>query len=178
MRRSLGLLAAFAMLLSLGALMASPAAAAGGTTCRSITADAEFSPPLPIFSKQVKIASTVTFAGTVGSCSGGTVKSGTFTGTYRIKAGNCTTLLAYTATPIAMNITTTWNTNKTSTAAIQLHAIKADPSKRTLTGAVTAGLFKGSRTSATFTIALLTKKGCLVTPLKELSVTGGPAVIE
>jgi hypothetical protein len=176
--RSAGVVVTLAMLAPIGGLTASPAGAAAGTACKTITADAKFAPGLPVLGRNTKVASTVTATGTVGHCSGGGVKSGTVLSTYRIKSGNCRTLLTYSAAPTSASITITWNTNKTSTAAVQLRAVKGDPTKHTVTGAVTTGPFTGMHITATFTFALLTKKGCLVVPLKEISVSGGPFVIK
>jgi hypothetical protein len=172
--RSAGIGVALVMLAPIAGFAAPPAGATGGTACKTITADAKFSPGLPMLGRSTKVASTVTATGTVGNCSGGGVKSGTFLTTYTIKSGNCRTLLTYSAVPISMTFTTTWNTNKTTTAAIQLRALNGDPTKHTVTGAVTAGQFKGMHISATFTFVLLTKKGCLTVPLKEISISGGP----
>jgi len=178
MRKALGVLVAVVLILPIAALSAAPGGAAGGTTCKKLTATAQFAPALLVLSKKTKRASAVTSQGTLGRCNGGGVSSGTFTASYKIASGNCTTLLTYTPTPITVHISTTWNTNQTSTATIQLHAVKAEPQTRTVTGLVTAGLFKGSRTTAAFTFAFVTKSGCFKTPLKEISMSGGPIAIK
>jgi hypothetical protein len=177
MRKALAVLAAIAIMLPIEGVSGAPAGAASGTRCNALAATAQFLPGLPVISKKKKVASTVTSAGTLKRCTGGGVASGTFIISYKL-TGNCTTLLAYTPKPTSVRITTTWNTNKTSTATLQLHAVRSDPTKHTVSGVITAGLFKGLHTSTTFTFALVTKGGCLVRTLKEISVTGGPVVIK
>jgi hypothetical protein len=176
-RRVVGVLVATAMVLPFGGMAAAPTGAAGGTKCNKITGTAQFTPSLFVLSRKKKRAATVTSTGTFSRCTGGGVSSGTFTASYKIASGNCTTLLTYNPTPITVKIITTWNSNQTSTATIKIHAIKTEPQKHTVTGVITAGLFKGSHATATFTFAFVTKGACLNTPLKEISIGGGPVAI-
>ena len=71
---------------------------------------------------------------------------------------------------------TVWNTKQLSTTSVELHPVKSEPTKQSVTGLVIAGLFKGLHVTTTFTFALVTKAGCLSTSLKEVSVSGGPVV--
>lgn len=171
------MLAAVAMALPISGVAAAPVGAVAGTRCGAITGTAQFHPALPVISKKQKVVSTVTSTGTFKHCSGGGVVSGTFNISYKM-TGNCASLLAYSATPTNVRINTTWNTNQTSTASVQLHPVKSAPTKRTVTGTITAGRFTGLHTSTTFSFAFVTKGGCLVTHLKEASISGGPLVVK
>ena len=178
-RRVARVLLAVVMTAPLGGLIASRAgaAAATGLRCSGLTATAHFRPALPVLSEGKKVASTVTSSGTLKHCNGGSVAGGTFAITYKL-TGNCRTLLTYSPTPTTIRFTTIWNTNQRSTATVVLRAIKAEATKRTVTGTITSGLFTGSHLTTTFSFALVTKSGCLTTHLKELSVKGGPVVIK
>jgi hypothetical protein len=177
MRKVSGVLLAVAMTLPVG-LVASPAGAAGGTTCKTNTSVATFKPALPILGSKVKVAYTVTSVGKLSGCVGGGVTSGTYKTVQKVAPGNCTTLLTYNPKPgNPTTITTTWNTKKTSTGTFLLHAIKGNTTKSNVTGSISAGLFKGLKITTAFTFTALTKNGCTKVPLAQVSVKGASAVV-
>ena len=155
-------------------LGASPA----GTTCSSITGRAKFSPALGVLSVRTKKAYTVTMVGTFVGCAGGGVTGATFSSTYKVKAGNCATLYAAGPTPTPEPVIVAWNTKRTSTGTFQMQGAKTNPQRGTLHATTAAGLFKGLRTTAAYRFALLTKNGCTVVRLKEISISGGPVTVK
>ena len=178
MRKVAGVLVVAAMALPVG-LMASPASAAGGTTCKTATGTAKFAPALPPLSSKVKVNEALTAAGTVGGCSG-TVKSGTtkVTAPKNKDGGNCTTL-ATSKTPTTATEVITWNTSATSTVAIKLSPVAGKPATtRSLTGTVTAGLFKGMHQSGLVSYSL-PAGACSAKPLASVVYKGiTPLVIK
>jgi hypothetical protein len=157
MRRTFALVAA-GLLLSV--LAAAPAGAAGGTTCKTGGGTVTFTPPLPDATSAKKVKSAQKRNGTVAGCSG-TVKSGKITGVSPKGAGaNCVTLQTWTSKPTKIALTVKWNTGKSSTIAAQLKEIaNVSVTTQTVSGSVTAGLFKGSKLSGKFTYTL-PKDGC------------------
>jgi hypothetical protein len=149
------LLLAAALVLPAGIMAASPAGAAGGTSCKSGGGTATFTPALPIVGNKTKVKDVLKSSGTVAGCSG-TVKSGKITGVSPKSTGsNCTTLATPTKTPTKVTLTVTWNTKATSTIAAVLKEIPKKPvTTQTVTGPVTKGLFKGSKLSGKFTYTL------------------------
>ena len=156
MRKSLGvLLATASLLLPMVVIGASPAGAAGGTSCATTSGVATFNPPLPPLGSKSTVSGSFTAIGTVGKCSGGGVTSGhtKFVSTKSTTGSNCTTLITgkdttgKTSAPTTGTLTTTWNTGKTSTAKVTLAAVKGKSTERLVNGPITAGLFKGMKTS-------------------------------
>ena len=94
MRKAVGMLAATALLLPVG-LLASPAGAATGVSCKTATGSATFSPALPKMGSATKVKSTITITGAkLGGCTGG-VTSGTLNAKLTFSTGsNCSMLLA------------------------------------------------------------------------------------
>jgi hypothetical protein len=158
MRRMLGLLVAAGLLLSV--LAAAPAGAAGGTTCKAGAGRVTFTPALPDGTSAKKVLAVQRRNGTISGCSG-TVKSGKLIGVSPKGAGaNCVTLETWTSKPTKMALTVNWNTGQSSTIAAQLKEIaNVSVTTQTVSGSVTAGLFKGSKLSGKFTYTL-PKDGC------------------
>ena len=151
---------ASAMMLPLG-LIASPAGAATGPSCKTLSGTAKLSPALPGLEKVLEAKPTVTIKGArLGGCSGG-VTSGTLSAT--LKFGQPTNCLDFTlpggvsAAKIKGTATVVWNTKATSTLTLSIAngpTIKGHtqpPNTISIPGTVTAGQFKGSKVSGTFT---------------------------
>ena len=151
---------ASAMMLPLG-LIASPAGAVTGATCKTLSGTAKFSPALPGLEKVLEAKPTVTVKGAkLGGCSGG-VTSGTLSAT--LEFGQPTNCLDFTlpggvsAAQIKGSATIVWNTSATSTLTLSIangptvkgHA--QPPNTISIPGTVTAGKFKGSKVSGTLT---------------------------
>lgn len=155
MRKFVGLVLAAGLLVPAAIYVGAPAGAAGGTSCASGKGSAKFTPALPDLSSKVKVKDVLTSSGTVAGCTG-TVKSGVLTGKAPASTGsNCLTIATPTTTPTKITLTVKWNTGTTSTIAAQLKEIPKTPvTTQTVSGSVTAGLFKGSKLSGKFTYKL------------------------
>jgi hypothetical protein len=176
MRKTLGLLCAAAMMLPVG-LLASPAGAAGGTTCKTNHGTATFTPPLPPLSSTKTVNTTVAFKGTLSGCSGGGVTGATYHGQYKVANENCKKLLTYTTKPTTAPIATAWSNHKTSGGTISLHAIKGSPTMSNVTGVTTSGLFKGLHLTTQFSFKAARSTDCGSTSLAKVSVTGTKPVV-
>ena len=178
MRKVGGILLAVAMLLPVG-LVASPAGAAGGTTCKTNTGTSVFTPALPPVSSSATVNSTTVGTGTISGCVGGGVTGGTYKSTIKYTKFNCKQLLAYNPVARVGTITTTWSNHKTSTGTITLHAIKGNVTKVNVTGTTSSGLFKGMKLTTSFSFAAIPATGCVSTPLAKVSIKGAsPTVIK
>ena len=170
MRKLSGVLFAVAMVLPLGIVGAAPAGAAGGTVCASASGSATFNPPLPILTSKATVKGNLVAIGTLGKCVGGGVTSAhtKFTSTKSTTGSNCTTLITFNpkAKPTMGTEVITWNNGKTSTVALQLHQVKGKPTQTTVTGTITAGLFKGSHQTGSLTYKTQTN-GCTKVPLED-----------
>ena len=125
-------------------LLASPAGAATGTTCKTSSGKATFNPPLPKLGSKTLVKTVLTATGTLTGCVGGGVTSGSVkTVSAKSPGSNCTTQLANKTASKATE-TITWNTKQTSTVSITLSPVKGKPAaNKAVSGVVTAGLFKG-----------------------------------
>ena len=106
--------------------------------------------------------------GTIGNCIGGGVTGGTTAlVSSTIVGASCSTFAAGTQGPFHATLTITWNTNATSTVALQIQAPRGRATSPKLSGTVTDGLFKGLRETATlgFNIG---KTGCTSADLSTL----------
>jgi hypothetical protein len=175
MRKVAGALFAVAIVLPVG-LMASPSGAVGGTSCKTVSGAAAFSPALPKLGNATMVLSTVTAKGAkVGGCVGGGVKSASASLTAKFsKPGNCTTLAqAGSTNPTKGKGTWTWNSTKKSTIALTLTGVKGAPTHAKLAGTVTAGLFKGLKLSGLVAYAIpagaCTKTALTKVTFKQLS---------
>jgi hypothetical protein len=179
MRKFAGALVALTVALPIG-LIASPAMAASGTTCKTASGTAKFSPALPILSSKAKVFDVLTATGPVSGCTGGGVTSGTTkVNAPKDKNGaNCTTLTT-SKTPTTATEIITWNTKATSTVAIKLSPVAGKPpTTRSLTGTVTAGLFKGMHQSGQVSYTL-PAGACMTKALTSVTYKGiTPLVIK
>jgi hypothetical protein len=176
MRKVGGVLLAVAMVLPVG-LAASPAGAAGGTTCKANTGVSTFKPALPIQKSKATVNSTTTGTGKITGCTGGGVTGGTFKSVFKYAAYNCAKLLSYNPTPRVGTITTTWSNHQTSTGSLTLHAIKGNLTKVNVTGTIASGQFKGLKLTTSFTFGLVTKGGCVTAPLATVSIKSASLIV-
>ena len=142
-----------------------------GTVCAQETGTATFSPPLPRLTKSgggTVVDTVLTTNGTIGNCVGGGVTGGTTAlVSSTIVGASCSTFAAGTQGPFHATLTITWNTNATSTVALQIQAPKGRATSPRLSGTVTDGLFKGLRETATLGFSL-GKTGCTSADLSTL----------
>jgi len=114
----------------------------GGTTCAQASGSTTFAPALPKLGVTTTVDSVLTLNGTIGGCVGGGVTGGTMTAvSLPINDVSCNVLVRGTAI-FTTTATITWNTNATSTIALQIQQTKKI-TDTTLAGTVTAGLFQG-----------------------------------
>ena len=177
MRKTLGLLCAVAMMLPIGVITAQPAAAAGGTTCKTNHGTATFTPPLPPLSSTKTVNTTVNFKGTLSGCSGGGVTGATYHGQYKVANDNCKKTLTYTTKTTTSPISTSWKPTGTSKGTITLHAIKGSPTKANVTGVTTTGKFKGLHLTTQFSFKAARSSDCGSTSLAKVYVTGTKPVV-
>ncbi len=178
MRKVLGLVVAAALMVPAASYLSSSAGAAGGTSCASGKGSATFTPALPDLSSKVKVKDVLKSSGTVAGCSG-TVKSGTLTGVAPASTGsNCLSIATPTTTPTKITLTVKWNTGATTTIAAQLKQIPKTPvTTQTVSGTVTAGLFKGSKLTGKFTYKLPAGACSKGHPLAKLTYTNVGATV-
>ena len=148
MRKVAGVLFAATILLPVG-LMAAPAGAAGGTTCKPPSGSVKISPGLT----SVKKVQSITINLPVSGCVGGGVKSGTFKGTIKTAAIN-TAGFAAPGPPLKFTATITWNTGKTSTLAATSSTKIAKAITSTVGGKITKGQFVGLNFKSVQTVTL------------------------
>jgi hypothetical protein len=179
MRKSFGAVLAVATLLSTAMLVGvPPAGAAGGTTCKTNTGTATFSPALPPVSSSATVNSTVTSSGKLSNCVGGGVTSATYKVSYKLTTShNCKQLLTYTTKTTTATITTTWSNHKTSTGTITLIGIKGNPTKDNVTGVTKSGQFAGLHLKTSYSFKAVPSTGCASTALAKVAVTGASPVV-
>jgi hypothetical protein len=167
-----GLLFATALVLPIG-LIASPAGAAAGTTCKTSTGKATFNPPLPKLGSTTLVKTVLTGTGTLSGCVGGGVTGGSVkTVSVKSSGSNCSTQLANKTISKATE-TITWNTKQTSTIAITLSPVKGKPStNKAVSGTVTAGLFKGLHQTG-LTVFTPATGSCTATTLSSVTYKNG-----
>ena len=139
-----------------------------GTVCAQENGTATFSPPLPKLGTKSVVNTVLTTNGTIGGCLGGGVTGGTTAlVSSTIVGASCNTFAAGTQGAFHATLTITWNTNTTSTVALQIHAPRGRATSPVLSGTVTDGLFKGLHETATlgFNIG---KTGCTGADLSTL----------
>jgi len=166
LRKVFGFTMAIALLAPMGVLAAGPAGAATGTSCKSVAGSVTVAPGLT----DKLLPQVITFNLPVKGCTGGGVKSGTVKGTDKVtKPGDCKTL-GTPGPPQKITGTITWNTKATSTFSA---STTTKGLTFTITGSVTAGLFKGTKVSEAGTYHLPSGAICTTAhPLKTLTVTG------
>jgi hypothetical protein len=155
MRKFAGFFMAAALIVPAAVIVGQPAGAAAGTSCKTGSGSATFTPPLPDVSSKKKVKDVLKTSGKVAGCSGA-VKSGTITGVAPKSTGsNCTTLATPTKVPTKVTLTVKWNKGLASTVAAQLKQIpKVAVTTQAVSGTVTKGQFKGLKLSGKFTYTL------------------------
>jgi len=171
MRKSFVVLLGVASLLPM-VVMTSPAGAATGTTCKTASGTATFSPALPKLGNKTLVTSTITVKNAkLGGCSNG-VTSGTLSLTAKIISANCTTLASppANAKPTVGTEKITWapTAKGTSTVALTLGTVKGKPTETTTNGTVSAGTFKGTKSSGTV-VYTLPKGACTANALTTVT---------
>ena len=155
MRKFAGALVAAAVMLPVG-LVASPAGAVGGTTCKTATGTATFTPPLPKIgsAKKVKSYATIEYA-KVGGCVGGAVTAAILHAQLQFgTASNCSSLLAGKTANVTGRIKIPWYAGKvfkgtSLIAKAKLTPVKGKPTTQVVSGVISSGVFKGSSLKAT-----------------------------
>lgn len=176
MRKAAGVLLVAALAVPAGIGTFSPADAVGGTVCSTAAGKGTFSPALPKLGSAVKVKGTLVAAGTVGKCVGGGVTFGhtSFNSPKSTTGANCTTLAKPdpASKGIIGTFTVKWNTGKSSTAkTFTIKQVKGAPTKATVTGKITTGLFLGSTMSGTVQYKI-PAGGCATKPLSTVTYTG------
>ena len=168
MRKVAGVLFAAAMLLPVG-LMAAPAGAAGGTTCKPPSGTVKISPGLGKTLKVQSIAINLPVSG----CVGGGVKSGVFKGTIKTTPTDIAKFAA-PGPPLKFTATITWNTGKTSTlAATSSTKVAKGVINSTVGGKISKGLFVGLTFKSSQTVKVGPTVGGLI---KSISIKGTGSV--
>jgi hypothetical protein len=150
-------------------IVAGPAGAAVGTSCKVSIGRATIAPGL----SSVPAVQTITATTTLSGCTGGGVTAGTGRATLKLGATDCTGL-AKGASKEALTETVTWNGRKASTfTGTTLSGTGARVLQATISGTVTVGLFKGSRVSTTFAYSVNRGETCSkTTAITGLSIKG------
>ena len=170
MRKVAGVVFAVAMLLPIG-LAASPAGAAGGTTCKPPSGKLTFSPGVGTTLKVQTIAINLPITG----CSGGGVTGGTFKGTLKTNPVNLANLQK-TASSLKLTTTITWNTKATSTFTASTVTKIGKTIVSTVSGKITKGLFVGLTFKSVQTVTFGPVVGGVI---KTLNIKGsGPITIK
>jgi hypothetical protein len=166
-KKFLGVAAALALMAPVGVLAASPASAAGGTSCSKQTGNATIKPGLGTTKKDQTITATTSISGCTGA-----VKSGTGTATIKVKKGDCGGL-AKTGTTMPISETIKWNKGPTSKFT---GTSKTGPKvgQATITGKITSGQFNGLKVSTIIAFTPAPGGGSCTnaSPLKKLTIKG------
>jgi hypothetical protein len=154
MRKFAGVCLAVAMLLPVGLIASAPAGAAvKGATCTKLTGTATLKPGLSNTTAKNKPAITIKNAKLTG-CTGG-VTSGTLSASLKYTiAQNCIGQIKGTSSGITGTAKIVWNDKSTSTLSLKLVGVTKKPTQTTIPGTVTAGAFKGSKSSGTINYTL------------------------
>ena len=157
-------------------LMASPAGAVTGASCKTFTGTATVKPGLPATTAKVKPVISTKNAKLAG-CTGG-VTSGLLTGTLKGSVlQNCTGLAQQTNFGLKGTATVVWNNKKTSTISWSLTpGPKGKITTVNLPGTVTAGLFKGSKMSGQVMFTF-PKGQCGTLPLTSATVKQATKIV-
>jgi len=160
---------AVALLVPIGVLTAGPAGAAGGTSCKTQTGKATFTPGLTQTAHAQSLLATTTISG----CVGGSVKSGVGKSMVKLTTaqGTCAGL-AKTGSKTPITETITWNNHKTSTLTGG-SVTGPKVGQATITLKITKGLFVGLHASTVITFKVGGGADCSQAhPIKSLTITG------
>ena len=157
---------AVALLVPVGAVAAGPAAAAGGTSCKTQIGAGTVTPGAGTTNK----AQTLSVTTAIGGCVGGGVTKGTGKSVVKLKPVNCS-VLAKTGIKSPLTETITWNTTKTSTL-VGTATLGPKVGQATLALKVTKGVFVGMHASTVVSFAIAQKAPFCTDahPLKKLSL--------
>jgi hypothetical protein len=162
MRKFAGVLVAAALLAPV-ALMAAPAGAVAGASCKTLSGSATLKPGLSNTAAKNKPTITIKNA-KLGGCTGG-VTSGLLSATLKFgTANNCIGLAQGKSSNISGTAKVVWNNNSTSSLSLKAVGVNGKPTELTIPGTVTAGKFKGSKSSGTVSFSI-PKGQCSTKPL-------------
>jgi hypothetical protein len=173
MRKVAGVLVVAAMMLPVGLVATHAGAAAATPTCKTLAGTATFAPAIPKVGSTAKVKPTISIKGAkLGGCTGGGVTGGTVNSTLKFGlAANCSSLLAGASTKTAGTVSIIWNTKATSTVGkATLVGVTGHPTQSTVSGAITAGLFKGKKVSVV-TNYIIPAGGCTSANLAKVTFT-------
>ena len=159
---------ALALLLPIAVLSASPAGAAGGTTCKPASGKITLTPGL----SATPTVQTISINLPVAGCSGGGVTSGTFKGSLKTTAISIASF-AKTSTPLKLAATITWNTKATSTLTATSTTKLGKVITSTVAGKISKGLFANLTFHSVQTVTLGPLKNNKIT---TLNIKGSGAV--
>ncbi len=173
MRKVAGVLLAAAMVLPAGMIATQAGAAAAKPTCKSVSGTATFSPVLPKIGSTATVKSAITIKGAkLTGCTGGGVTGGTVGAALKFGvASNCSSVAKGATAKITGTVTIVWNTKASSTAKVTLTGVTGNPTKQTIAGSISTGLFKGSKLSVLTQYTLgtsCTKTGLASVPFKSV----------
>jgi hypothetical protein len=157
---------AIALMAPMAVLATGPAgAAAAGTKCGKPSGSITLTPGLD----SVKRVQTIKIALPVKGCVGGGVTGGSFSGSLKTTPINIAGFAASTK-PLKLTAKITWNTKATSTfTATTTTKVKGKVITSSISGKISAGLFKGLSVSSAQTVKLGKLVGGKV---KNLTITG------
>jgi hypothetical protein len=140
---------AVALLIPVGAIAASPAGAAGGTTCKGASGKISLKPGLTTTPTVQTITINLPLTGCTGS-----VKSAVFKGSLKTDKISISSIATATK-PLKLTSTITWNTKATSSlVANSTTKIVKGVINSSVTGKISKGLFAGSTFSSAQTVTL------------------------
>jgi len=157
-----------ALALGMGSIVSAPSGAATPVTkCAHLKGSATLTPGI----QSAKKAQKVTAKGNLTSCTPtkATGGSGTISASLKVSPGNCATL-ASGGSKFTGTAKSVWKNKKTSSYSLTFTTGKGkNATVATLTGKVTAGLFKGKK--VTGAIKFTPKKGqnCVTVPIKNVT---------
>jgi hypothetical protein len=164
----LGLVSVLAV--GMGAVVAAPGgAAAPATKCAHLKGSATLTPGLSSAAKN----QTVVAKGNLTTCAPtkATGGSGTLSATIKLSKGSCAGLLGG-GQKLSGSAKSVWKNKKTSTyALIFTTGTGKQVTTATITGKVSAGLFKGKKVSAQIKIAPKAGQDCVTHPVKNITFT-------
>ena len=178
-QRSFRVILAVSMLAPLGVIDVSSVGAASGTTCQALRGTAVLSPGLPSLGNAAVVRPIISVIGAKINGCRGPVTSASASGKLRFaKPSNCTRLIsqitANTKVSATGTVVLTWSTHTTSEVAMTLTfgSVANKPTLATLTGTVTSGLFKGTKTTGTIQWSLGTTECFGGAPLTSAAFSG------
>ena len=167
-RKLVGMTMASALALGTCAVVASPSGAAAPVQkCTKVKGAATLTPGLTTAPKNQTIVAQSTVTGcTPTKATGG---SGTLNATIKLANGSCQGLVGG-GQKLGGTAKSTWKNKKTSTYSLTFTTGKGSAATTaTITGKVTAGLFKGKKVSAQIKITQGAGENCTTKPVKHIT---------